>query len=151
MSVHEILMFIIAFASMIIMGWFLKKTRLGMCMRAVSQDMVGAKMVGISINKIFGHTFALSSSLVGIAAILLSPKYFITPRGGWEILIKGFVVVAFGGMGSVRGSLYAAFILGLLESFVAWRAGALWILIFWFASFMSILIIRPRGLLGTSE
>lgn len=69
-------------------------------------------------NRVFGFTFAISTVLVGFGGILLAPKYFITPFGGWDILVKAWVITALGGMGSVRGSLYAAFLLGIIEALI---------------------------------
>ena len=80
--------------------------------------------------------------------MLLGPKYFVSPLGGWDILIKAWVITALGGMGSVMGSLFAAFILGIIEAFVAWQFGFTRILFAWFAVLLITLIIRPQGLFG---
>jgi branched-chain amino acid transport system permease protein len=145
---YEILVVFIALAVIILLELFLNKTRIGMSMQAVSQDMTGAKIVGIPINRVFAYAFALSASLVAISAILLAPKVFFSPEGGWDTLCKAFVIVAFGGMGSIRGTLYAAFILAMIESAVAMYLGMGWILVVWFVVLLAVLIVRPRGLAG---
>jgi len=150
-SWHDMAMVLIAISIVIILEFFLGKTRLGMAMRAVAQDVVGAKMMGIPVDKVFRYIFAISVVMAGIAGILLASKYFITPRGGWEVFIKAFVIIAFGGLGSIKGTLYAAFILGIVEALVAWQLGFMWIMILWFVILLSVLIIRPRGLFGTTE
>jgi branched-chain amino acid transport system permease protein len=150
-SIHEIAITLIAIAVVAILGLFLKKTRPGMNMRAVSQDILGAQIVGIAKDKVFGYTFAISAVLAGIAGILLSPLYYLTPLGGWDPLIKSFVIVAFGGLGSMRGTLYAAIILGIVENVVALYIGSVWTLATWFLVLVFILIIRPRGLFGVWE
>jgi len=104
--------------------------------------------VGLAKNRIFSFTFALSTVLVGVGGMLLGPKYFVSPLGGWDILIKAWVITAFGGMGSVMGSLLAAFILGIVEAFVAWQFGFTRILFAWFAVLLITLITRPQGLFG---
>jgi len=147
----EIVVLLIAISVIIILWLFLSKSRGGMAMRAVAQDMAGAHIVGIAINRVFGFTFAISTALVAIASILLAPKYFVTPLGGWEILIKAWVIMTFGGMGSVKGTLYAAFILGIVEVLVAWQFGLMWTLIAWFVVLIGVLIVRPRGLFGVSD
>jgi branched-chain amino acid transport system permease protein len=68
--------------------------------------------------------------------------------GGWDILVKAWVITAFGGMGSIRGGLYAAFIVGMLESFVGWYFGMTWTLIVLFAVLLTTLAVRPQGLMG---
>ena len=145
---YEVAVVIIALVVIFLLELFLKKTRIGMSMQAVSQDMMGAKIVGIPINKVFAYAFALSASLVAISAILLAPKVFFSPEGGWDTLCKAFVIVAFGGLGSVRGTLYAAFILAMIESAVAMYVGIGWVLVVWFAVLLAVLAIRPRGISG---
>jgi len=145
---HEIAVVLISLVVIFLLELFLKKTRTGMSMQAVSQDMTGAKIVGIPINRVFAYAFALSASLVTISAILLAPKVFFSPEGGWDTLCKAFVIVAFGGLGSVRGTLYAAFILAMVESAVAFYVGISWVLVVWFVVLLIVLAIRPRGISG---
>lgn len=120
-----------------------------MAMRAVAQDMTGAEIVGIPKDSVFRYTFAVSAILVGVGSILLAPKYFVSPAGGWDILVKSWVITAFGGVGSIRGSLLAAFILGIVEALVGWTFGLTWTLIAWFFVLLITLIVRPHGLFGT--
>lgn len=150
-STHEMVTLAIAVAIIVGISLFLSRTRLGMKMRAVAQDGIGARIVGIQTNRVFGYAFAISTVLAAIAGILLAPKYFMYPQGGWEILIKAWIVVAFGGLGSVKGTIYSAFILGIAEAFVGWHFGLQWPMIFWFAIMLGTLAIRPRGLFGTGE
>ncbi len=148
-SLQDLSIFTISIAAVVAFMLFLNNTRPGMAMRAVAQDMVGAQVVGIPRDRAFGHTFAISAVLVGLGGILLAPKYFVSPFGGWTILVKAWVITAFGGMGSIKGSLYAAFILGIIEAFVSWQLGMTWILVVWFLVLIVTLIARPQGLLGT--
>ena len=145
---YEIAVVLISLVVIFLLELFLKKTRTGMSMQAVSQDMTGAKIVGIPINRVFAYAFALSASLVAISAILLAPKVFFSPEGGWDTLCKAFVIVAFGGLGSIRGTLYAAFILAIVESAVSFYLGLGWVLVVWFGVLLLVLAIRPRGISG---
>lgn len=149
LSIQDLVIFGIA---VLVMGGFmifLNTHRLGMAIEAVAQDMTGAQIVGIPKDRVFGFTFAISTVLAGFGGILLAPKYFITPFGGWDILVKAWVITALGGMGSVRGSLYAAFLLGIIEALIGWQFGLTWILFAWFAVLLGTLIVRPQGLFGT--
>jgi len=150
-STHEMVTLAIAVSIMVGIALFLGRTRLGMKMRAVAQDGIGARIVGIQTNRVFGYAFAISTALAAIAGILLAPKYFMYPLGGWTILIKAWIVVAFGGLGSVKGTIYSAFILGIVEALVGWHFGLQWPIVFWFAIMLGTLTIRPRGLFGTGE
>lgn len=147
-SIQDIAIFIIAVSVVFLFMLFLDRTRMGMVVEAVAQSIKGAQIVGIPKDRVFGFTFAISAVLVGISGILLAPKYFVSPLGGWDILVKAWVITALGGMGSIRGSLYAAFILALVEAFVGWQFGMTWTLIAWFAVLIGVLIVRPQGLFG---
>lgn len=148
-SHQEIGVFAIAIALVILVEYFLRNTRSGMAMRAVSQSTEGSQIVGIPINKVFAYTFAISSALAGVSCILLSYQTVLAPLGGWDILIKGWVILTFGGLGSIKGTIISAFILALLESFVSYHLGGDYVLLFWLAVMLIILIVRPRGLFGS--
>lgn len=147
-SFQDAAIFLIAIVAISLLIFFLQKTRQGKAVRAVSQDMTGAQIVGIAKDRIFSMIFAISTVLVGTSGMLLGPKYFVSPLGGWDILIKAWVITALGGMGSVMGSLFAAFLLGIIEAFVAWQFGFTRILFAWFGVLIITLIIRPQGLFG---
>ena len=147
-SKNTIGIFSLSILLVIVIELFLNKNRIGMAMRAVSQDQEGAKIVGIPLDRIFSYAFGFSIVLVGITSILVGSFYKISPMGGWNPFIKAFVVVAFGGLGSTKGALYSAFILGILEALVAWQIGAVWIMPFWFIILLILLIVRPYGLIG---
>ena len=146
---QDIAIFVTALSIAILLMLFLGKNRLGMAVRAVAQNMTGAQIVGVAKDRIFALTFALSAVLVGTAGILLAPKYFVTPFGGWTILVKAWVITAFGGMGSIKGSLLGAFILGIVEALVGWQFGFTWTMFAWFTVLLITLIVRPQGLFGT--
>ena len=148
-SMQDIATTAIAMSIIVGLWFFLNRTRHGLAMRAVAQDMTGAEIVGIAKDRVFSYTFGISAVLVGAGGILLAPKYFVSPLGGWEILVKAWVITAFGGMGSLLGAVYAAFILGMVEAFVAWQLGLTWTLIIWFAILIGLFIVRPQGLKGT--
>ena len=149
LGIQDITIFVIAFASMVLFMLFLNYTRLGMSVRAVAQNPTGAMIVGVAKNRIFTFTFGISTVMVGISGILLAPSYFVSPFGGWNILVKAWVITAFGGMGSLKGSLVAAFILGIIEALVGWQFGFTWTMFAWFAVLILTLLVRPQGLFGT--
>ena len=122
-----------------------------MAVKAVAQNPTGAKIVGIPKERIFASTFAISTVMVGFGGILLSQKWFINPNSGGIIMIKAWVVTAFGGMGSIRGGLYAAFIIGMLEAFVGWLFGMSYGIIALFILLLGTLVLRPQGLMGKGE
>jgi len=148
LSYQDLMIFIFSIGGILLFRWFLNNTRTGMSVRAVAQNPAGAQIVGIPKDFVFAATFAISTVMVGMGGILLAQKYFITPAGGWDILVKAWVITAFGGMGSIKGGLYAAFIVGMLEAFVGWYFGMTWTLIALFAVLLTTLAVRPQGLMG---
>jgi branched-chain amino acid transport system permease protein len=145
---QDLSLLLIALGIMGVVWAFLTQTTLGRAMRAVSSSLEGARVVGIDTNRIYGITFALAFVLTGISGILLGTHAFMTPGIGWEWMIKGFIIVVFGGLGSVPGAILAAFTLGITETLVTLYAGTLWIWPAWLAVFILVLSIRPQGILG---
>ena len=145
---QDIVIFVLSIGGMLCFGWILNNTRTGMAVQAVAQNPAGAQIVGIPKDFIFAATFALSTMMVGFGGILLCQKNFIDPMGSTDIMIKAWVITAFGGMGSIRGSLYAAFILGMLEAFVGWYFGMIYVQIATLTLLLVTLAVRPRGLMG---
>ena len=145
---HEIALIVIVILFVIGLNLLLKKTWFGQAMRAVAQDMDGARIVGINLDRTFGYSFALATAVTGFSGILLATKYYMTPHIGWDWMVKGFVIVVFGGLGSAAGAVYAAFILGMAEAIVTLYVGSLWVWPTWFVMFLIVLLIRPQGLMG---
>ncbi len=143
-------MFAFALVVAVVLFVFMAKTRTGMSMRAVAQDPVGARIVGIPLYRVFAITFGISTLLCGAGGILLAPRFFMTPLGGWTFLVKALIIVIAGGLGSIKGTLYASFILGILEAIVGWKLGLLWVMPFWFLVLFVILLVRPAGLFGAT-
>jgi branched-chain amino acid transport system permease protein len=141
-------MFIFAAVVAVALFVFMAKTRTGMSMRAVAQDPTGARIVGIPLFRVFAITFGISTMLSGAGGILLAPRFFMTPLGGWIFLVKALIIVIAGGLGSIKGTLYAAFLLGILEALVGWQLGLLWVMPVWFLVLFLVLLFRPAGLFG---
>ena len=148
---QDIMIFVMSLGGILLFGWLLNNTRTGMAVKAVAQNPIGAKIVGIPKERIFAATFAISTVMVGFGGILLSQKWFINPMSGSTIMIKAWVVTALGGMGSIRGGLYAAFIIGMLEAFVGWLFGMSYGIIALFILLLATLALRPQGLMGKGE
>jgi len=146
---HDVVILVAAIAIMVILTLFLGKTREGMAMRGVSQDTVGAQIVGIPINRVFSYTFAIAAVLAGISGILLAPKILIYPTVGWTVFIRAFVVMTLGGLGSIKGAVIAAFILAMIEVFATFYIGGIWGLPIFIVVLVIVLTVRPRGLFGT--
>ena len=145
---HELALIAIVVIAIAALSLFFKYSRTGQAMRAVAQSIPGAQVVGIHIEQIFGMTFALAFVVTGFSGILLGTKYYLNPHIGWEWMVKGFVIVTFGGLGSTAGAVVAALILGLVEAIATLYLGAIWVWPIWFVLFLIVLLLRPQGILG---
>ena len=98
--------------------WFVYRTKIGSSVRAVAQDPFAAALVGIKENQVMMITFALASALAGIAGALVGgiPGQAITPTMASMLTAKAFIIVIFGGLGSMTGAIIAGYIIGLTES-----------------------------------
>ncbi len=141
----------VAAISLILLSLFLKKTRYGLAIQAVSQQMDAARLMGIPTVLTFTIVMTISAGLAGLAGGLLSSVLYLSPTVGYTPLVKALVVTIFGGLGSVKGTIWAAYIIGLLEAFVQVYFGSGWALPLLFLFMILMLVIRPSGLFGQGE
>jgi branched-chain amino acid transport system permease protein len=130
---------------------FINKSTIGKSIRAVSQDMEAAQLVGIDTDKVLMTSVMLSALLVGCAAVLYAPANFIAPSIGWGYLLLAFAVTIFGGMGSIPGSILGAFIMGYATSFTDYVISPTFSSIIPVVVILVMLLVRPQGLLGKKE
>jgi branched-chain amino acid transport system permease protein len=128
--------------------FFIKKTTMGMAMRATFQDKDVAALVGVHIDRVFSFTFMLGAGLAATAGALLGPIYIIYPNVGESVILKAFVIVIVGGMGNFLGAIFAALILGVIESLGAAYVSAEYRDLIGFVMVLLILLFRPSGLFG---
>jgi branched-chain amino acid transport system permease protein len=133
-----------------LMGLFLTRSRHGLAIRAIAQNLDAAYLAGVSVRRMFLVVTGIAGGLAAIAGVLLSAFYFLSPTVGLTITLKALVVTIFGGLGSIPGTLYAAFIIGLLEAYVIMYLGARWALPALFLFLIIVLVVRPSGLAGVS-
>jgi len=134
---------------MAVLTWFVKKTKTGVAMQAVSQDKGAAQLMGIDVNKTISITFAIGSGLAAIAAVLLCSAYpSVSPYTGSMPGIKAFVAAVFGGIGSIPGAFIGGILLGVIENLSkAYISTSLSDAIV-FSILIIVLLIRPTGILG---
>ena len=126
----------------------LSKTDLGKAIRATGQDREAAGLMGINDYKIYNIAFGICLAILGIAAALMLPMYYVQPEAGKIFEMRSFVIAVLGGIGSLSGAFYGGLIIGLIESVTAqlWSATAAEMLIF--VVFIGVLLYKPSGLLG---
>lgn len=133
----------------VVLTVLVQKTRLGKAMRAVSEDMGAARLMGVNVNSTISFTFAVGSALAGIAAILYSMAYQqVSPTMGVMLGTKAFVAAVLGGIGSIPGAVIGGLIVGFSEVFVAAFGLSVWQDAVVFLLLILVLVVKPTGLLG---
>ncbi|MGI6710397.1 MAG: branched-chain amino acid ABC transporter permease [Bacilli bacterium] len=135
---------------MIGLMFFVQKTKIGKSMRAVSENMDAAKLMGVNVNTTITITFALGAVLAAIGAYFycLRIPYFKYTFGSIEIGIKPFVAAVVGGIGSFPGAVVGGYIIGMIESLIGVTAISRWKDVFVFGILIVILIVKPEGVFG---
>jgi branched-chain amino acid transport system permease protein len=127
---------------------FLHFTRPGKAMRAVEQDREAALLMGINPESVYLSAFVISAALAAVGGTMLGTLFGVDPEMGAEPLLKSFIIVQIGGMGSIAGAVIAGLVIGMSDSVTGTLLGGELAFIIDFAILMLILIIRPRGLFG---
>jgi branched-chain amino acid transport system permease protein len=130
---------------------FLSRTDLGRAIRAVGQDREVARLLGINDRVIYNYAFGISTAVMGIAAATLVPFYYIHPGVGTSFLLKAFVIVVLGGLGSMPGAALGGLVVGVIEGVIGIWTQAAVAQILLFAVFIAMLFFRPAGLLGVER
>lgn len=147
----QIFIIIVSVILLIALFFFMKKAKLGKAMRAVSDNKDVAEIVGISAERIYNWSFVIGSAIAGIAGILVALEQNLDPTMGTSLVIKGFTGAIIGGIGSVPGAVFGAFLLGFAENFGIWflpsgyKDAIAFVLLFIFLLFM------PNGILGKKK
>jgi branched-subunit amino acid ABC-type transport system permease component len=129
----------------------LNHTRVGLAVRALTQNVEGAKLVGINRRSAALAVLAVSGALAGFAAVLLSQTIYVSWQAGWTPLVKGMIVALLGGLGSVPGTVIAALLVGATDAVTSRYLGQGYVLMMEFALIAIVLLLRPRGVAGVLE
>ena len=105
---------------------FIGKTKLGREINATSQNAEAAMIVGIDVERVFSFTMLISAILAGVGGVLYAQIYSVNPETAFRILIYAFAVVILGGLGSIKGSIIAAFLIGYVQTFVSIAFSSRW-------------------------
>lgn len=151
----DIIAIVVAGILLVLLTFFITRTELGTSMRAVSQDLLASRLMGININRVFVTAFGIGSLLAGVVGLLWSTRVGkIDPLMGFYPVLKAFVASVIGGLGSLPGAVLGGYLLGILEillqgllpaSLTPFRDA------FVFAVLIILLLFRPTGLLGSTE
>jgi branched-chain amino acid transport system permease protein len=148
---QNLLCIVLAPVLLVGMWLLLTRTRTGLAIRAVAQNQDAAQLFGIGVQKIYIVTFAASAVLAGVAGILLGGLFNISPDMGTDPLLRAFIVVVFGGLGSLPGTIVGAYAVGMIEAFASYYIGIYWMPVVLFLVLIAVLAVRPTGLFGRAS
>jgi branched-chain amino acid transport system permease protein len=140
--------FAVALALMGMLYVLVQHTRVGLAMRAVSQDTVAAQVLGIPVKQIFTLTWGLASALGAAAGILLAPATLLDPYMMLDPFLKGFAAAVLGGIDSMPGAAVGGLLIGVLETLFAGYVSVKFKTTLAFLIIIAVLVVRPEGLLG---
>jgi branched-chain amino acid transport system permease protein len=143
--------FVVALAITVALWLFLSRTDLGRAIRATSQNGEAAILMGIDVERVATVTFGLGTALAGAAGVLLAPSLYLYPTVGELLIVKCFVIVVLGGLGSVPGAIAGGLLLGVVESLGAVYVSSTYKDGIGFVLFLAVLLYRPSGLFGVGK
>ena len=148
-SYAAVVTIVVSIIAMVALTILVNKTKMGKAMRAVSEDMGAAQLMGISLNRTISMTFAIGSFLAGIGSVLYLCAYpQATPTMVSMLGIKAFIAAVLGGIGSIPGAMIGGFAIGILEALVAAVHLSMWKDAVVFLILIIVLLFKPAGLLG---
>lgn len=147
----KILIVAIALGLMAALHLLLTHTRTGRNMRATADSVQAAELLGINVSKVTRNTFIVASALAGVAGVLFALRGgYVSTEMGFSIGLKAIAIMAIGGLGNLQGAVLASLIVGVMEALAFHlNLGRIADVLVWFLM-MAVLILRPKGLFGTS-
>lgn len=150
-SEHDAWIIASAVAMAVVLALFFRLTRVGIALRAVSQNPTAAMLMGVRVARVHALTWALASALGAVAALLMVPKLFLDPAMMFSPLMKAFAAAVLGGMTSVAGAIVGAWLLGIVEVLVGAYVSTEFQATIAFVVIVLVLALKPTGLLGAPE
>lgn len=131
--------------------WLLYRTKIGKALRAIAQNREGALAIGLNTDRVVAFVFAVSGAMACAAGSLLGTLYAVEPSMGGAPLLKAFVIVIFGGLGSVTGAIVGGLAIGLMENLSGAYISFAFKDVFTFLLLIAVLLLRPSGLFGRTS
>ena len=144
----RLIAFAVAIAVTVALFIMMEKTKLGRAIRATSQDLDAAKLMGINVSNIYSITFGIGVALAATAGTLWSIVFPITPTMGGILTLKSFVIIVIGGLGTMLGPIAGGLVLGIVEAMGASFLGATYENLISFVIFLIVIIFMPKGIFG---
>lgn len=142
----EIALIVVTVVLVLALIWASRRYVVGLALLAMSEDREAAMLRGVNVRRLAFGAFAGAGALAGVLGVIVGPQTYAVATLGTSLALKGFVVLAIGGFGSLHGTLVGGLIVGLVESFASRYFGGEYALISVFVVLITVLMIRPAGL-----
>jgi branched-chain amino acid transport system permease protein len=148
LPMQRVLIVVVVIACVILLTLLLRFTRFGVALRAVASDSEAASACGINTARVHLLTFGIAAGLAALGGVMLAPIMAVNPWMGIPLLLKAFVVVVLGGLGSLPGAVIGGFMLGIIEALGVALFSSEWREVVAFGVLIVVLWVRPHGLFG---
>ncbi|MGD2059641.1 MAG: branched-chain amino acid ABC transporter permease [Acidimicrobiia bacterium] len=142
---------VVAVIAAVALEYVLKETRFGHAIRATAEDWTRAALTGVDVRRVYRIAFAISAGLAGVAGVMITLGYSVSPSIGLGWTLKALVVIVLAGLGSMRGIIFAGLFLGLAEGLAAVWVGGAYREVVALVVFLLVLFFRPEGLFGRAR
>jgi branched-chain amino acid transport system permease protein len=141
---------VIPVAAILVVGLylFITRTKMGAAMRAIEQEKEGAALQGVNVHAVNAMAFGIGFALAAASGALMAPIFKLDPMMGQQPLLKAFIIIILGGLGSIPGAIVGGVLLGLVDSVVATALGAEPAFLVSFVLIILFLLFKPSGLFG---
>ncbi len=150
-STNEIFILILTLILMFGFFFMFRFTKIGLAMRAASQDMMASELMGIKVSRVFMGAWAIGTALGGIAGIMTAPLTFLSPNMMAEILMLAFAGAVLGGFVSLPGAVFGGLTIGIFENLVSYYIAPELKIVFVFLLVLVVLYVRPQGIFGGAK
>jgi branched-chain amino acid transport system permease protein len=143
LQANRLFMMLFSMGAVIVIYIMILRTWFGRGVRFVSEDVVAARMVGVNVGRIEASSVVLSFALIGMAGVLVSMIYNVTPDMGLPYTMAAFIVIILGGFGNIRGSVLAGLLLGFVETYGMFFTSPSLRIVIMYSMFIALVIILP--------
>ncbi|SFU16100.1 branched-chain amino acid ABC transporter permease [Mesorhizobium sp. YR577] len=150
-SMQDLLNLVISLGIVVVLTLFLNRTRTGRCMQATAQNPAVAEILGVNVKRMILYTFLINAALATLAAYLITPVYLAKFSNGETLGLIAFIAAIVGGFNQIRGALVGGLLIGVLDNLTATYVTAEYRAALPLVLLIVIILVRPQGLLGTSE
>lgn len=150
-SMQDIMNLVISLGIVVLLTLFLNRTRTGRCMQATAQNPAVAEILGVDVKRMVLYTFLINAALAALASFLITPVYLAKFSNGETLGVIAFIAAIVGGFNQIRGALAGGLLIGVLDNLTATYVTAEYRAALPLVLLIAIILLRPQGLLGTSE